>query len=129
MYAQMLCRIDLTLPQYSLLYQLVLLGTVSMSEISERLKITKPAVTNLVDRLEEKKFLRRVPHQSDRRIILLEILPKGKKIITDIQSRSLSLFLKAYDRFNAKEHDTIGRFYAAVSKSMDDYSVRFQNGR
>ena len=50
MYAQILDRVDLTLPQYMLLFQLMLLGTVSMTEISGRLAITKPAVTNLVDR-------------------------------------------------------------------------------
>jgi len=124
MYAQMLGRLDLTLPQYNLLYQLLPLGTVSMSEISERLEITKPAVTNLVDRLEEKKFLRRIPHTKDRRVILLEILAKGKKVITDIQGQSLAIILNAYDRFNASEHETISRFYTAVSKSMDDYSLR-----
>jgi MarR family transcriptional regulator, organic hydroperoxide resistance regulator len=127
MYAQMLDRVDLTLSQYALLYQLMLLGTVSMTEISDRLEITKPAVTNLVDRLEEKKCLKRVPHTKDRRVILLEILPKGKKIITQIQGRSLDLLLKAYDQFNEKEHQVISRFYATVSKVMDDFLLRSKN--
>ena len=127
MYAQMLTRVDLTLPQYTLLYQRMLLGTVSMTEISGRLEITKPAVTNLVDRLEEKKFLKRVPHTKDRRVILLEILPRGKKIITEIQGRSLDLLLKAYDQFNGKEHQVIRCFYATVSKVMDDFLRRSKN--
>ena len=127
MYTQLLARIDLTFPQYTLLYQLILLGTVSMTEISGRLEITKPAVTNLVDRLEEKKFLKRVPHVKDRRVILLEILPKGKKIITEIQGRSLDLLLKAYDQFDGKEHKIISRFYATVSKVMGDFLARIKD--
>lgn len=127
MYAQMLNRVDLTLPQYTLLYQLMMLGTVSMTEVSSHLEITKPAVTNLVDRLEEKKCLKRVPHTEDRRVILLEILPKGKKIITEIQGKSLDLLLKAYDQFNGKEHQVISRFYAAVSTVMDDFLLRTKN--
>ncbi|MFH1799326.1 MAG: MarR family transcriptional regulator [Candidatus Omnitrophota bacterium] len=127
MYAQMLDRVDLTLPQYTLLYQLMLLGSVSMTEISGRLEITKPAVTNLVDRLEEKKCLKRVPHVEDRRVILLEILPKGKKIITEIQGQSLGLLLKAYDQFSEKEHQVISRFYLTVSKVMDDFLLRSKN--
>ena len=127
MYAQMLNRIDLTFPQYTLLYQLMLLGTVSMTEISDRLRITKPAVTNLVDRLEEKKILKRIPHAKDRRVILLEILPKGRKIITEIQGRSLGLLLKAYDQFNGGEHEVISRFYATVSKVMDDFLAGNKN--
>jgi DNA-binding MarR family transcriptional regulator len=127
MYAQMLDRIDLTLSQYTLLYQLMLSGTVSMTEISSRLEITKPAVTNLVDRLEKKKCLKRVPSAEDRRVIQLEILPKGKKIITEIQGRSLDLLLKAYDQFDGKEHQSISRFYATVSKVMDDFLLRSKN--
>ncbi len=127
MYAKMLDRVGLTLPQYTLLYQLMLLGIVSMTEISNRLEITKPAVTNLVDRLEGKKFLKRVPHTEDRRVILLEILPKGKKIISEIQGQSLDLLLKAYDQFSGKEHQTIRRFYATVSNIMDEFLLRSKN--
>src|SRR5512140_1201383 len=100
MYVQMLNRVDLTLPQYTLLYQLMLLGSVSMTEISDRLEITKPAVTNLVDRLKEKKFLKRILQPKDRRFIRLEILPKGNKIITEIQAHGLDLLLQAYDQFD-----------------------------
>ena len=127
MYVRILGRVDLTFPQYTLLYQLMLLGTVSMTEISDRLEITKPAVTNLVDRLEEKRFLKRVPSLKDRRIIQLEILPKGKKTITEIQGQSLGLLLKAYDQFDGKEHHVISRFYATVSQVMDDFLSGFKN--
>ena len=77
-YFHILQSVDLSLPQYALLNQLMLLGSISMTEASNRLQITKPAVTNLVDRLEEKKFLKRIPHSEDRRIILLSLLPKGE---------------------------------------------------
>ena len=127
MYAQILDRVDLTLSQYMLLYQLMLLGTVSMTEISDRLAITKPAVTNLVDRLGGKRYLKRVPSAKDRRVIQLEILPKGKKIITEIQGKTLSVLLHAYDQFSEKEHQVISSFYGAVSKSMDDFLKGSQN--
>lgn len=123
-YTTLLEDTDLTLPQYALLNQLNLLGSISMTEISERLRITKPAVTNLVDRLEEKKLLRRTAHPNDRRIILLEMLPKGKKIITSIETSNLNLLLKAYDQFDANEHRTISRFYSTLSKTMDDFLMR-----
>lgn len=129
MYTQMLTRVDLTFPQYTLLYQLMLLGAISMTEVSSHLGITKPAVTNLVDRLEKKKFLKRVPHAKDRRISLLEILPKGKKIITAIQEQSLELLLKAYDQFDGKEHHVISRFNAAFSKVMDNFFLRNKHER
>ncbi|HOW88491.1 MAG TPA: MarR family transcriptional regulator, partial [Candidatus Omnitrophota bacterium] len=107
--------------------QLLSAGSVSMTEVSGRLHITKPAVTNLVDRLEEKRFLKRVPHPKDRRISLLQILPKGEKAVASLQAQSLDIILKAYDQFNAGEHETISRFYATVSKVMDDFLLRLKN--
>ena len=127
LHANILEPTGLTLSQYALLNQLLLLGSVSMTEISSRLRITKPAVTNLVDRLEEKKFLKRIPHPQDRRIILLEVLPKGRKILTGIQAAILGMLLEAYDQFDSTEHKVISRFYAALSKTMDVFLLRTQN--
>lgn len=126
-YVHILEDVNLTLPQYALLNQLTLQGAISMTEASGRLQITKPAVTNLVDRLEEKKFLKRLPHPKDRRIILLSILPKGESLIAKVQAASLELLLKAYDRFNDAEHKIISRFYATLSETMDELAGKSKN--
>ncbi len=120
-YAKILTDADLTLPQYALLNQLLPLGSVSMTEISSRLQITKPAVTSLVDRLEEKKFLERRPHPKDRRVILLHILPKGVRIVSKIQSYALNILSKAYSQFGAVEQKAISRFYSTLSTTMDEF--------
>jgi len=129
LYAEMLGEIDLTLPQYTLLYQLMLFGTVPMTEISSRLRITKPAVTNLVDRLEEKKFLERISHPKDRRVNLLNILPRGEKAVAKIQADSLGIILKAYDQFDSAERKIISRFYGALSKTADNFLERIENAK
>ena len=59
-YVELLSEGDITLPQYVLLSQLVSVGTIPMSEASKRLHLSKPAITNLVDRLEQKKLVRRL---------------------------------------------------------------------
>src|SRR3989338_5365403 len=78
-------KVKLNLPQYTLLGLLLDSGTMPMSEVGLKLHISKPAVTNLVDRLEKNKYLKRVPHPSDRRVYLLQVLPKGEKAVRDMQ--------------------------------------------
>ncbi|HOE69180.1 MAG TPA: MarR family transcriptional regulator [Candidatus Omnitrophota bacterium] len=119
LYANILTRISLTVPQFVLLNQIRLSGTISMTDASKRLGITKPAITHLVDKLEEKKLLKRTPHAEDRRVILLEIQPKGEKIVADIHSYSLQMLLTAYDRFDASGQKTIRRFHSAISRELD----------
>ncbi|HTW07369.1 MAG TPA: MarR family transcriptional regulator, partial [Acidimicrobiales bacterium] len=38
------------------------------------------SVTNAVDRLEQQDLIKRVPHASDRRTTLAEILPSGREL-------------------------------------------------
>ena len=65
LYVIILSRLGLTLPQYALLNQLVAAGTLPMTQASKRLHISKPAVTNLVDRLEKSKCLKRLPYPNN----------------------------------------------------------------
>ena len=120
LYTHILSQADLSLPQYALLNQLDSSGPLPMTEISGRLHISKPAVTNLVDRLEKKKFLKRTPHPRDRRIYLLELSPKGKTIARKIQNYVLAFLFKTFDQFSVKERKTVQRFYACLSEIMDE---------
>lgn len=53
-------------------------GAVLMSDLAGRLGITKGAVTQLIARLEAKELVRRSPHPTDSRGILLSLTDKGK---------------------------------------------------
>jgi len=118
-YARALNEMDLSISQYALLNQLAVSGG-PMTEISCKLHVSKPAVTNLVDRLEKKKMIKRVAHPKDRRVYLLEIQPKGEKIVREIQSEILKFLLKTFDQLNAAERKSLVRFYALISKTIDE---------
>ena len=126
LFARLLTEADLTLPQFALLNQLVNYGALSMTEVSERLSITKPAVTNLVDRLEKSKRLKRLPHSKDRRVSLLAIQAPGEKIVRETQARILPILLKTFDRFSADEKETIAKFYSHLSKTLDETLGQFR---
>ena len=119
-YTRILANAHLTLPQYALLNQLVSRNAVSMTKVSNQLHITKPAVTSLVDRLEKTGFLKRLPHAKDRRVSLLQILPKGEKAVRKMQAEALNLLLKAFDPLNSAERKIITRFYALISETIDE---------
>lgn len=123
-YAQILTQADLTLPQYALLNQLAELGTLPMTEVSEKLHITKPAVTYLVDRLERGRYLKRLAHPRDRRVSLLQIQPKGAKIVREVQGTVLHFLIETLNRFSAGERKVIARFYGLLARNMDQILSR-----
>lgn len=116
---RLLNEAGLSLPQFAVLNQLVDLRTLSMTEMSRRLHITKPAVTHHVDRLEKRTLLKRIPHATDRRIFILEILPKGERIVRRTQAYFLKLLLKTLRAFHSRERQTIRRFYTLLSRTLD----------
>ncbi|MFT3865132.1 MAG: MarR family transcriptional regulator [Solirubrobacterales bacterium] len=71
----------LTFPRYEALMLLYLSrrGSLPLGKIGERLQVHRTSVTNTVDGLEKSGLVRRVPHATDRRAVLAEILPAGRE--------------------------------------------------
>lgn len=72
----------LTFPRYEALMLLHLSrkGALPLGKIGERLQVHRTSVTNTIDGLEKLKLVRRIPHETDRRAVLAEIQPKGRKV-------------------------------------------------
>ena len=49
-------------------------------EIADRLIISRATVTGLIDSLERRGYAQRIPHQSDRRMILVEPMDTGRQV-------------------------------------------------
>lgn len=121
-YTRMLEQAGLTQPQYAVLLELLQIfpEPLTMTAISCKLHITKPAVTNLADRLEKSGFLKRVNHPKDRRISLLQLMPSGKKISEKIRSRFLEVMMSAVKPLTESEKKAISHFYSVLATRVDE---------
>jgi DNA-binding MarR family transcriptional regulator len=74
--------LGLTFARYEVLMLLVFSrrGSLPLNKIGARLQVHPTSVTNAVDRLEEQDLIKRVPHSSDRRTTLAEVLPAGREV-------------------------------------------------
>jgi DNA-binding MarR family transcriptional regulator len=72
---------DLTFPRYEVLMLLLFSrrGSLPLGKIGERLQVHRTSITNSIDGLAKSGFVRRVPHESDRRAVLAEILEPGRE--------------------------------------------------
>lgn len=92
------------------------LGSLTQRDLGARLLLTSGAVTQLVDRLERHGLVRRVPHPTDRRATLVELLPdaalpelpelveyhlelrRAAEALTDTEQAGLVRFLQRIER-------------------------------
>ena len=76
---------DLTFARYEVLAWLATdpASAMTLSWISKTLRIPPATVTNIIDRLEDDKLVRRAPHPSDARTTLAEITARGRKVASE----------------------------------------------
>ncbi len=106
-----LARIDavlrplgLTFARYEVLMLLAFSrrGALPLNKIGARLQVHPTSVTNAVDRLEEHNLIKRVPHDSDRRTTLAEILPAGRDLA---QRATVALNQQVFSKPGMNEED------------------------
>jgi DNA-binding MarR family transcriptional regulator len=79
---ELLDPFGLTFPRYEVLMLLHFSsrGSLPVGKIGERLQVHRTSVTSTVEGLERTGLVRRVPDERDRRAVLTEILPDGRRV-------------------------------------------------
>ncbi len=70
---------DLDLRARMVIQDLGLAGDAPIVEVRRRLQLTPSTMTSLADRLERGGYVRRQPHPTNRRVIVLELTAKGRR--------------------------------------------------
>jgi MarR family 2-MHQ and catechol resistance regulon transcriptional repressor len=100
---------DLTVAQMDVLGALARAqgASLSCSEIAERTLITKGGITGLLDRLEARALVRRIPSRDDRRSVRVQLSAKGvelfRKLYPELVRGNRSLLEKAFRPDQMKE--------------------------
>jgi len=83
---QSLKEYELTWPQWMLLNALSEESVSTPAAIADQLGVDRSGITRLLDRLEKKEYVEREHDRLDRRSVKLHITPKGKKLMSTINS-------------------------------------------
>jgi DNA-binding MarR family transcriptional regulator len=91
---QILAPIGLTFSRYEVLVLLYFCdGSLPLTQLGKLLQVHQTSVTNLVDKLEAKGFVKRTPHPTDRRSTIAQITPTGRELTQKaIKSLNSELF-------------------------------------
>ena len=93
-------NVDLRFTQFLILKRLARLGPMSASELARAVELDGGAMTRQLDQLEHKGYLRRCPHEQDRRALRIELTAAGDdmwKQLTDCNDRVLAAAQRSLD--------------------------------
>lgn len=82
---EVLTAYSLNINHWAILGLLKVHKTFNLAELSEELKLDPPFVTNLVKDLKKLGYIKIVPCSTDKRCKLIELTPKSKLIIPNIE--------------------------------------------
>jgi len=93
-------------------------GPQIMSSISDELGVTRRNITALVDALEEEGLVRRKPHPTDRRAIVIEMTGQGEQTMDRIYDEHRAAVAELFDGLGVEDQRELTRMLAALREAL-----------
>ncbi|MFL6134305.1 MAG: MarR family winged helix-turn-helix transcriptional regulator [Nocardioidaceae bacterium] len=105
------------------------LGPMTQRDLGARLQLTSGAVTQLVDRLERHALVRRVPHPTDRRATLVQLLPDAALPELPELAEYHQELQHAAEELTGDEHSALTTFLQRVELGADAATAAMRGRR
>lgn len=90
------------------------------SELSERQNISRNTASALIGSLESDGYITRAPHGDDRRKYLIQLTPKGRKILRAQMDNHFTFIGECFAALTAKERQTLCEWLSRVNDHLGD---------
>lgn len=109
---------DLTAQQMIMILTLKELGKVKVTGISRRMGVSPPTTTGLIDRLQRKGYVRRLRDERDRRVVLVELTPRGASFVVKIRDSIQKRWMKVVVYLSESERDLYVRLLKKIVEGL-----------
>jgi DNA-binding MarR family transcriptional regulator len=93
---------------------LLLEGPMTAGQLAQRLNLTTGAVTNVINRLEQRNFVKRAPDAKDRRKVIVTVNRKKLELSDNIYRSMGEAFEKLLQNYSIEELEFLAQFYQAT---------------
>lgn len=100
---------DLTLTQLSALNSLELAGALSPRELADTERVQPPTMTKIIAKLADRGLVRRTPHPTDRRQVVLAATEAGSAVVSEHRRARDAWLAQLIAGLSADERETLRR--------------------
>ncbi|HEX7817647.1 MarR family transcriptional regulator [Dyella sp.] len=112
--------LDLRFTQFLIIKRLARLGPMSATELARSVELDGGAMTRQLDQLEKKGFLRRCPHEQDRRALRIELTEAGTAVWNQLDDCNDRVLAAAQRSLNDVEKSQLHDYLARVLGALRD---------
>jgi DNA-binding MarR family transcriptional regulator len=117
-------KFGITGPQLWVLKTIFQNENLSLSDLSKRMYLHPSTITGLMDRLEKKGYVARNRDQVDRRVISVQLTPKGKSLIRKAPNPVQGKMIYGLRNLNREELDSIYHSFQKLVEIMESQNVK-----
>lgn len=123
LFHELLSRYDVTLQQFHLLLYMKASGRTRVTDLSDMMMVSKPTASRMINTLCDKGMIKKRTDDRDRRLVYLELTPKGRRVVEEKELRQRERLARVLGEMPAEEMgaflDTLERIeeeLAAISR-------------
>ena len=109
-------RFGLTVPEWRILAHLTQADGASVRDIETQVAMEKSKVSRAASRLEERGVNDKLTHSSDRRLVRLQLTPKGRDMLAELLPQAMA--------FQQEVEATLGADLAGFERAIDALMAR-----
>jgi DNA-binding MarR family transcriptional regulator len=111
---------NITPSQLSALSVIVRDGRMTLSKLAETERVQPPTITRVVDALQQKELVTRVPWEEDRRVAFVDATPEGRALVEAIRRRRDAYLAQRLRTFTPEERLLLERAAPLLERLIED---------
>lgn len=115
---KILSNYTITPPQFIALQWLFEHGDMTIGDLSNKMYLAFSTTTDLVDRMENNKLVKRVRDEQDRRVVRIHLLGEGERIIEEVIDKRRNYLNSVLEDFSDAEINEFSLLLTKLHKEM-----------
>lgn len=93
----------ITAPQFTALQILINNGDMTIGELSQKMSLACSTITDLIGRMEKTELVKRKKDEKDKRVVRIEVLPKGFDILEKVLEKRRGFLANKLNDFDEEQ--------------------------
>lgn len=111
---------SITIPQFTALQILLNNGDMTIGELSQKMSLACSTITDLIDRMEKNELVIRKKDEKDKRIVRIEVLPKGFDILERVLERRIEFLSGKLNDFDKDDKALLDKTLCKLYQAMKE---------
>ena len=111
---------SITAPQFSALQILINNGDMTLGELSQKMSLACSTITDLIGRMEKTELVKRKKDDKDKRVVRIEVLPKGFDILEKVLEKRRGFLAEKLNDFDLEQKEILTKGLKELYIAMND---------